>query len=385
MWAGQMRKHLVAGAAVLCMAAGGLTATAGGQTTDVPQPLERAGGVLPVGGQQAYDTVLEVNDLLTVWAANAGAPGGADLRVRLQRWGYSNQAAATATMVDVGSITVPPGSALRFDQVATATAPYQVVVDAPGATAEVPYSIDPVTTPGAGPAAEHTGRQRGAVSHIVGTAPNRTDVRYLSEPAAGLTRWRVDFAPGDEVAVSVDHLAFDRPEAPLVACLYDPNGTEVATVTVSGAGGGALRYTVPGQGHYLIDVGCRPGAPTSGLRPYFTPRRGRVPAATSLVGAPRLVAKAGTQNGGALDRFWRIDLEAGDTLDLWFAATDPETAQGTICIDGPPPTGGLTQVAALTVPRGQAGHVVLDAPWTGRYVINGACLPGDGLFEVFVN
>ena len=64
---------------------------------------------------------------------------------------------------------------------------------------------------------------------------------------------------------------------------------------------------------------------------------------------------------------------------------DSETTQGTICIDGPPPTGGLTRVATQTVAHGQAGHVVLVAPWTGRYVINGACVPGDGLFELFVN
>lgn len=379
-----MRKYFLASAASLCMAVGSLTATAGGQTAAVPEPLQRTGGTIAPGGVVVYETSLQANDLLTVWAANWGEAGAPELRVRLQRWGFSTVLAGAAAMVDVGSITVAAGDAVRLDQVATTTAPHLVVIDAPGAAVDVPFTVEPATTPGSGLATEHQGQSPGAVHHVVATPPHGRDVRYLSEPAAGLHRWRVDFAAGDVLAVEVDHLGFDRPNVPLVACLISPAGAEVATATVTGAGG-VLRYTVPHQGHYMIDMGCRPGAPSSGFRPHFTPRPGRVPAATSFVGAPRLVPKAGTQNGGALDRFWRIDLEAGQLLDMWYLANDPETTQGTLCVEGPVPTGGLAPVAAMTVGRGVSDHLVVTVPWTGRYVINGACAPGNGLFEIFVN
>jgi hypothetical protein len=379
-----MRKHLLAGAALLCLVVGALTATAGGQAGSAPQVLAKTSGTITPGGQQAYTAMLAVNDHLTVWVGNAAPPGSADLRARVQRWGFSASAPGSVTMIDVVTMAVPAGTTARLDKVATATAPYQLVIDAPGAQADVPFSLDPTTTPGSGAAEEHQGRAAGASSHIVATPPHGHDVRYLSEPAAGLSRWRVDLAPGDNLAAQIDHLAFERPGTPVVACVLGPAGDEVASVS-AGPEGAVLRYSVPVQGHYTIDVGCRPDAPPSAFRPYFTPRPGRVPGSTSFVGAGRLVPKAGTQNGGALDRYWRIDLEAGDVLDLWFASVDSETAQGTICIDGPPPTGGLTRVAAQTVAHGQAGHLVMAAPWSGRYVINGACVPGDGLFEMFVN
>lgn len=187
------------------------------------------------------------------------------------------------------------------------------------------------------------------------------------------------------MAFKVDNLGFDKPSTSLVACLLGPGGNEVATVTVPSGGSGILRYAVPSQGHYTLDTGCRPGAPTAAFQPYYTPRPGRVPGSSSFVAAGRLVPRAGTQNGGALERYWRIDLVAGQTLDIWFAPNDPEVGQGTLCIDGPSPTGGLGQVAALPTPRGTSGHLVMVAPVPGRYVINGACNPGEGLFEMFVN
>lgn len=380
-----MRKSITAGAAALCLVLGSLTATAGSQVATLPQPLQRTSGVIAPGGDQVFETSLQVNDHLTVWVANTAAAGGPSLRLRLQRWGFSSEPGGAFAVVDVGSISVPAGGSARFDQVATATGPYQVIVDAPGATADAPYAIDPVTTPGTGLASEHSGTSHGAVAHIIATPPLGRDVRYLSEPAAGLHRWRVDLAPGDALAVQVDHLSFDRPSSVVSACLQGPGGGELAAVDVGGAGSGVLRYTAPGQGHYVIDLGCRPGSATSGMRPYFTPRPGRVPGSPSYIGANRLVPKAGTQNGGALDRYWRMDLEAGDVLDLWYASVDPETSSGTLCIDGPQPGGGLVQVAAKHVPHGQASQVVLVAPWTGRYVVNGACLPGNGLFEMYIN